>query len=356
MRLLVWGAGAMGGTIGAYLARAGHDVVLVDRAEEHVRAINAAGLHITGPVDDFTVAAPAFTPETIAGEFETALLCVKAHHTAEAIQQLAPHVAPRGYVVSIQNGLNESVIAEAIGAQRTIGAFVNFGADYLEPGMILRGNRAAVVIGELDGAITPRLQALHAALLDFDYRAIMTTNIWGYLWGKLAYGAQLFATALTNDSIADALADAEFRPVYIALAREALNVAQALGITPEAFNGFDPHAFVRGVDPAVSLRSLDQMVVFNRGSAKTHSGIWRDLAIRKRQTEVDAQLGPIVTLGARNGVPTPLMAQLIALIHAIEGGKVSQDRAHLAELKKVLDQGSYPFETESQKGLHDDHL
>ncbi len=82
MRLLIWGAGAVGGTIGAYLARAGHTVTLVDRAADHAQAINAAGLKITGPVDEFTVRAPAFTPETIEGQFETALLCVKAQDTA----------------------------------------------------------------------------------------------------------------------------------------------------------------------------------------------------------------------------------------------------------------------------------
>lgn len=336
MNLLIWGAGAMGGTIGAYLARAGHAITLVDRAADHVAAINQGGLRITGPVDEFTVTVPAFTPESVTGEYAVILLCVKAHHTPEATRMLAPHLAPDGYVVSIQNGLNELVIADIVGRERTIGAFVNFGADYIEPGVIHRGNRAAVVLGELDGQITPRLTVLHRTLLDFDDRAIMTRNIWGYLWGKLAYGAQLFATALTHDSIADALARPAYSAVYIALAQEVLGVAAARGVTPEGFNGFDPRAFMPGVDPAVSVRSLDEMVTFNRGSAKTHSGIWRDLAVRKRRTEVDAQLGPIVTLGAESGVATPLVARLIDLIHNIENSQRSQSLDTLDELRKCL--------------------
>lgn len=336
MNLLIWGAGAMGGTIGAYLARAGHAITLVDRAADHVAAINQGGLRITGPVDEFTVTVPAFTPESVTGEYAVILLCVKAHHTPEATRMLAPHLAPDGYVVSIQNGLNELVIADIVGWERTIGAFVNFGADYIEPGVIHRGNRAAVVLGELDGQITPRLTVLHRTLLDFDDRAIMTRNIWGYLWGKLAYGAQLFATALTHDSIADALARPAYSAVYIALAQEVLGVAAARGVTPEGFNGFDPRAFMPGVDPAVSVRSLDEMVTFNRGSAKTHSGIWRDLAVRKRRTEVDAQLGPIVTLGAESGVATPLVARLIDLIHNIENSQRSQSLDTLDELRKCL--------------------
>jgi 2-dehydropantoate 2-reductase len=338
MRLLIWGAGAMGGTIGAYLIRAGHDVTLVDSAADHVAAMNTAGLRLTGPVDEFTVPARAFTPDALRGTWPVILLCVKAHHTAEATRALAPHLADDGYVVSIQNGLNELVIASLVGEARTIGAFVNFGADYLEPGVIQRGNRAAVVIGELDGWITPRLQALHETLCDFDDRATMTTNIWGYLWGKLAYGAQLFATALTNESIADALAMPRYRDLFVALAREVLSVATARGITPEGFDGFDPRAFLPGVEPEVSSRSLDEMVAFNRASAKTHSGIWRDLAVRRRRTEVDAQLGPIVTLGAEAGMRTPLTARLIALIHEIEEGRRPQSLATLDALNEVLAQ------------------
>lgn len=336
MKLLIWGAGAMGGTIGAYLVRAGHDVTFVDRAADHVAAINTSGLRISGPVDTFTVQAPALMPDEVIGAYHTILLCVKAHHTREALSDLAPHVAPNGFVVSIQNGLNELVIADVVGPVRTIGAFVNFGADTIEPGHIHRGNRAAVVLGELDGRTTERLLELHKTMLDFDDRAIITANIWGYLWGKLAYGAQLFATALTDDSIADALARPAFRDVYIALAREVMAVAQARGISPEGFNGFDPHAFMPDAQRETAERSLDDMVTFNRGSAKTHSGIWRDLAVRKRRTEVDAQLGPIVHLGAEAGVATPLTARLITLIHDIEEGQRPQSLETLSELKNCL--------------------
>jgi 2-dehydropantoate 2-reductase len=212
-------------------------------------------------------------------------------------------------VISAQNGLNELTIARMVGAARTVGAFVNFGADYMEPGVIHYGGRGAVVIGEIDGTITPRATAIRDAWLDFDAQTIVTRNIWGYLWSKEAYGAMLFATALTNESIADALSIRKYRELYVALAREILAVAHARGITPEAFDGFDPAA-----------HSLDALVAHNRRSAKSHSGIWRDLAVRKRRTEVDAQLGIVVTLGLEAGVATPLTARLVELIHDIENG------------------------------------
>ena len=110
--------------------------------------------------------------------------------------------------------------------------------------MIHYGGHGAVVVGEIDGRITPRVTAIRDAWRHFDPRAIVTPNIWGYLWGKEAYGAMLFATALTNESIADALAMPAYRPLYIALAREILAVAAARGVRPEAFDGFDPAAYL----------------------------------------------------------------------------------------------------------------
>ena len=148
-----------------------------------------------------------------------------------------------GCVVSAQNGLNEPIIAEAVGVERTIGCFVNFGADYMGPGVVMYGGRGAVVVGELDGRITPRAEQLHALLRDFEPDAHLTANIWGYLWSKLIYGALLFATALTDDSIADVLADRRFRPTLAELGREVGRVAAAERVSLEAFNGFDPHAF-----------------------------------------------------------------------------------------------------------------
>jgi 2-dehydropantoate 2-reductase len=324
MRCLIWGAGAIGGTLGAYLARAGHDVTLVDVVADHVDAINNRGLRITGPIDEFAVPIKAFTPAALAGTWNAIVLATKAHHTVDAVRALAPHLDADGFVVSAQNGLNEIAIADVVGASRTIGSFVNFGADYLEPGVIHYGGHGAVVVGEIDGRLTPRVAAIGEAWRDFDPRALVTPNVWGYLWGKEAYGAMLFATALTNESIADALAMSQYRPLFIALAREMLAVAAARGVTPEAFDGFDPSAYRPSAPAGAAAQSLDALVAHNRRSAKSHSGVWRDLAIRKRPTEVDAQLGVAVALGREAGVPAALTARLVELIHEIESGERAQ--------------------------------
>jgi 2-dehydropantoate 2-reductase len=335
MRSLIWGAGAIGGTLSAYLARAGADVTLVDTVVDHVDAVARHGLRVTGPIDAFTVHVPAFTPQTLHGTWPEIVLATKAHHTAIAVRQLLPHLAPGGHVVSAQNGLNELAIAEVVGAPRTVGAFVNFGADYLEPGVVHYGGHGAVVVGEIDGRITPRVTAIRDAWRRVEPAAMVTPNIWGYLWGKEAYGAMLFATALTNESIADALADPAHRELYIALAREILAVASARGVTPEAFDGFDPAAYMPDAPAGAVERSLDALVAHNRRSAKTHSGIWRDLAVRKRRTEVDAQLGIVVTLAREVDVPTPLTERVVELVHDIENGTRPQSRETLDLLARV---------------------
>jgi 2-dehydropantoate 2-reductase len=335
LRLAVVGAGAIGGTVGAYLLRAGHDVTFVDTVAEHVAAIRERGLRIEGPIAEFTVQAPAYLPHEVPTPFDTIFLCVKANATEAATRSLLPFLSEDGVVVSLQNGLNERVIAEHAGGARTMGCFINFGADYLAPGVIHFGGRGAFVLGELDGSTTPRLQRIHAAALAFEPNAIISPNIWGYLWSKLAVGAMIFATALTDEGIADCYAMPRYRGLFADIAREVLRVALAEGVRPEPFDGFTPDAFLPGVLPAVTEASLDDMVAFNRRSAKTHSGVWRDLAIRKRRTEGTAQLGPITAQAASHGMPAPLVARILAMVEEIEEGRRERSLANLDALEAL---------------------
>ena len=240
---LIVGAGAMGGTIGAHLVRSGHQVIFMDRARDHVSRMRESGLEIAGPLAQFRVPVSAVFAEDLDGEYERVLLCVKAQDTEAATRLIAPHLAADGYIVSVQNGLNELDIAWIVGAGRTVGCFVNFGADYLSPGVVQYAGRGAVVLGEISGAISERLLALLPLFRAFDARAMLTENIWGYLWSKEAYGALLFATALTNESIADCLALPRYRQLFVSLAREVLGVAAMKGIACEPFDGFQPEAF-----------------------------------------------------------------------------------------------------------------
>ena len=300
---VVVGAGAIGGTVGAQLLRAGHDVLFCDADPDHVDAINRDGLRIEGPVETFTVAARAVLPSELPDCLDAVLLAVKAQHTGEALEAVVPRLARDGFVVSLQNGVNEPLVASLVGEERTVGAFVNFGADYLAPGRIFLGGRGALYVGELDGRRTPRLERLLADLPS----AKETANILGFLWAKEAYGAMLFATAVSDLSIVDALSEPRYRRVFTQIAEEVLAAAP---VPVEEFDGFSA-ADLDG--------SIDRLVEFNRRSAKTHSGIYRDLMVRRRPTEK-------AILADLEG---PLLQRTLELIGEIEAGRRTCEVANL---------------------------
>ncbi len=304
MELTIIGAGAIGGTIGAHLLRDGHDVLLCDADPVHVEAINRHGLVIEGPVESFTVPAMAVTPDELPSSLRRVAVAVKSHHTADAGRLLEGRLTADGYVVSFQNGLTADALSAVVGPERLVVSFVNFGADVLGPGRIMQGNVGTFRVGEPGGAVSDRVRELADAL---PY-AVATDNILGYLWGKEAYGAMLWAGAVSDLAIADSLEDQRWRPLMLAVAREVL--AQA-PVRPEGFDGFEPD----DLDG-----SLDRLVTFNRRSAKSHSGIYRDLMIRRRKTEVDDMLrdlrGPLTTLTGE-------------LIKAIERGERTCEVANL---------------------------
>ena len=305
MRYLVLGCGAIGGTVAAGLARDGHEVLACDADPAVTAAINERGLRITGPVENFTAAVTAVMPADLPQRLDgPVLLAVKAHHTAAAAAVLAARMHGDGYVVSLQNGLNAGLLTDSLGSGRVVEAFVNFGADVIEPGVVLRGNRGTFVVGEIDGTVTDRVRSLAADIAD----ARVTSNVLGYLWAKQAYGAMLFATAVSDLPIFEVLQDTAFHPMLTELARQVL--AQA-PVTPMPFDGFDP---------ADLAGSLGRLAEFNRGSAKTHSGVYRDLAVRHRPTEVEAILGPL---------DGPLVRRVAELVTAIEQGRRSCSRANL---------------------------
>src|SRR5258708_2282471 len=128
MQLTIIGAGAIGGAIGAHLLRDGHDVLFCDADPAHVEAINSGGVTIEGPVENFTVAARAVSPENLPDRLERVAIAVKSHHTAQAAELLRGRLTPDGYLVSFQNRLTAHTFAAGVGPARLLVSFVNLGA------------------------------------------------------------------------------------------------------------------------------------------------------------------------------------------------------------------------------------
>jgi 2-dehydropantoate 2-reductase len=330
-KLTIVGAGAIGGTIGAYLARADQPVQLVDQDAAHVAAMQEHGLAIRGFGETFTVRVEAQTPAALTGPLDTVLLAVKAQHTAPALEGIAHLLTPDSTIVSLQNGLCERIIAQLVGPERTVGSFVNFSADYLEPGVIMYGGPGSLYLGELNGRDSERIHALQRALSAWG-TVTLTANIWGYLWGKMGYANMLFATALADETMADVID--RYRPLMVELASEVYAVAAREDITVEPFDNVEPALFypLEGRNTAAIDRSFDALIARRRRDQKSKSGVWRDLAVRRRKTEVDQQIGLVAEIGAAHGLPMPLTRALVDMIHDLEDGRRAMSWANLAEL------------------------
>ena len=190
-------------------------------------------------------------------------------------------------------------------------------------------------IGELDGRVTDARKRCATALAHV-MPAEVTTNIWGYLWGKLTYGAMAFAASCVDAPVPAIIDDPLGMRVCRAAAEEAYLVAETQADRLEIIGDFNPNAFAPDVAATQGEAALREMADGMRDSIKQHMGIWRDLAIKKRKTEVDMQTAVIVAKGQEQGIPTPVNAAVLRIIHEIEDGKRGMGWGNLAEVAGVV--------------------
>ncbi|WP_433271116.1 ketopantoate reductase family protein [Actinosynnema sp. CS-041913] len=335
MTIHIVGAGAIGGLVGAHLHRAGHEVVLVDANAEHVAAIAAGGLRISGEAE-FVARPRAVRPDQLAEPLHTVLLAVKSRHTQDALRVIGPLLAEDGYVVSLQNGLEEYPIAGAVGLHRTVGALVTFGGFYQEPGHIVYGGAGTFRIGEPDGATSERVRELARLLGEF-HPTEVTDNIFGHLWSKTAIAAVYFATAVADEDVPVLLARHEHRPLFGRLVGEVERVARAAGVRCETVDGFDPTLFT--VDTEADRESVEAawqaQITYWVAHQQTRTGVWRDLAIHHRPTEVDHILGPVLDAADRHDVAVPHVRAVVDAVHRAERDASTMGTAVLDELADV---------------------
>lgn len=329
--ILVVGAGAIGAIAGVHLIEQGHTVDLVDANAAHVAAVRANGLRLSG-VRDVTVPANIMLPEDVSGSYDIILLAVKAPHTASTLDMVKRVLAADGCVVSLQNGLEEYRIADAVGADRTIGGYLTFGGFFVEPGHIKNGGSGSFKIGEVDGQITDRIKEL-GELLAPVHKVDITDNIFGYLWAKMALGAVYFGTAIADMDVVEVYQRPKARAVLAKICAEVTAVADAKGIRIENSDGFDPKAFRAGGTEAEMLASWDAQTRYWNSHDNRRTGVWRDLATYKRPTEVDFQVLPVIEISEQLGVPTPWLRALRNAVKAVEAGNAELGIALLEALE-----------------------
>nr|WP_203587082.1 M20/M25/M40 family metallo-hydrolase [Actinospica acidiphila] len=329
----VVGGGAIGGTLAFALARAGHPVTVVDADPAHVEAIRTHGLVLARGDRRTSVPVRAVTPNAFDGRLGRVLLAVKAQATRGAVEWIAPRLEPDGYVVSVQNGFNEDTIAEYVGIDRTVAAFVNIFADVVQPGVILDGGAGALVIGEPKGApVGERVRSLVADLQSWG-PARASDNVEGFLWAKAGFGAMLAATALADAPMAD-LID-RHRPAMAALTAEVFAVADRRGVTLQAFDAFDPEPFRQGADAGAREAAFDRLTAWLRTQSKDRSGIWRDLAVRHRPVEVTTHYRDVIAYAKELGLPTTLLRTVMDGLSELEGAPETMSEGRLDALDRL---------------------
>ena len=297
------GAGAMGCLYGGHLAEAGVDVSLVDVWREHVDAINAKGLHMTGVSGDRVVHVPATTdPETV-GEIDLMLLFVKSYDTAQAMRDSGPLIGGDTYVLTLQNGLgNLEAITEAVGAGRVLGGTTSHGSTLVGPGEIRHAGVGPTVIGTLDGGSRSMAETAADMFNGAGLQTRVSGDVRGDIWGKVLVNLGINAlTALTGLRNGQLLEIPELRLLMRLAVEEGMMVAEADGVD---LGPLDHLAHVYEVAEATGVNRSSMLQDVDRG----------------RRTEIDALNGAVVRLGEKLGVETPVNRALTALVKGLEHG------------------------------------
>jgi 2-dehydropantoate 2-reductase len=305
VKIVIAGAGAIGGYIGARLARAGGDVVLFARGP-HLQAMRERGVRVISADGDFEVK-PAVTGDlSTIGRADLVFLGVKAHGLTALAPQLRPLFGPETVVVSTQNGIPwwyfqgiggeregwrlervdpGGVIAAAIEPRRVVGSLAYFATDIVEPGVIRHTEGNRISLGEPDGSRSDRCRALAEALIAAGFRAPVTTRfrteVWVKLLGNVAFNP---ISALTGGTLEELVRHRDASAVIREVMAETEAVAARLAITLPI--------------------SIDQRMAGAEKVGAHKTSMLQDLEAG-RPMELDAIVGAVVELGDRLGVPLP---------------------------------------------------
>ena len=303
MRICILGAGALGSTFGAWLSEAGHDTWLLNRPNAHLEAIGRDGLEVETPDGSRRVPVQAAVAAEAIGVVDLVVVLVKSFATAEAMTQALALVGPQTLVLSLQNGLgHEELLAGIVGQERVIAGKTYVGGVLLGPGWIRSGVAGKqTIIGELDGQVTPRVQAVAEAFSGAGLATTVSANIRGTLWDKLQVNVATGAlTGITQLTYGQLYSEPLLRDIALQAVAEAIAVARAAGVElglqePEAAWQLARE----GLAPSFKTSMLQSL---QKGSI----------------TEIDFINGAVVRLGQQYRVPTPVNATLVACIKGIE--------------------------------------
>jgi len=337
-KIVVVGAGAIGGYAGGHMARGGEDVTLIDPWPDHVNHMNKHGIRLDGVTTQECCTVPVKAihltqvQELSKGKpVDIAFICMKSYDTEWATAMISQYLAPDGFVVSLQNCMNEETVARVAGPERTVGCIASvLAAELVGPGHVQRNvplggeEHTAFRVGELHGRITDRVLEVAQLLRNAD-SAKATSNLWGERWSKLTINAMRNGlSAATGLSGKERDSNPKTRDISLRLGAESIRVGWALGYQLEKIAGLDAQVYVDAVDG--DKRALDAVgKEFDRQVAQRSDDQRPSMAqdMRKgRRTEIELINGLVAAKGAETGIPTPANAALVEAVKKVERGEI----------------------------------
>lgn len=349
-RIAIMGTGAVGGYAGAHMAAAGEEVIFIDPWPEHVERMRASGLrvsHLTGEELTTKVRALHLTDvQHLSKEqpIDIAFVCTKSYDTGWATRLIAQYLAPNGYVVSLQNCMNEETVAGVVGWGRTLGCIASsITVDLCEPGHVRRAagksrgkGHTVFRVGEAHGRITDRAKQV-CRLVDFADGAMVTTNLWGERWSKLVINVMGNGlSACTGMITRDLLTNDAIRRFGARLGSEAIRVGQALGYELEEIHHLPPDVIARaGEGDSEALHEYDEhrLAEARRPGGGAHRPSMGQDMVKGRRTEIEFLNGYVVRKGEEIGVHTPANAALTDIVKCVERGELQPDPRHIIDVR-----------------------
>lgn len=322
-KIAIMGAGSLGTILGAYLAKAGRDVVLVDAYQAHVDALNAAGAKVVGKVE-MTVPVHACTPQQMDGVYDLIFYMAKQTFNDVAIPQMVTHMDENTVVVTCQNGLPERAVSKVIGVDRTFGSPVGWGATFRGPGCSeLTSSVLAFYLGTMNGEITDRLLEVKSIMEDM-CEVHVSNNLMGLRWTKLLVNCTFSGlSACFGCNFGQIMDNDATMRLAVHLGHECRMVAKAQGVKMEPHHGAGDldQVFVWG-DDATILRSMSAVRTAWVPHRALVASMAQDLA-HGRKCEINAINGVACDSGAEVGVPTPVNDTVVKVVTAIESGELT---------------------------------
>lgn len=348
-KIAIVGAGAVGGYVGAHMVEAGEDVTFVDPWPEHIERMRRNGLKVTHARDvaEFSVPVRALhitDAQQLAREkpVDIAFVCMKSYDTAWATTLIAQYLAPGGYVVSLQNCMNEATIAGIVGWGRTLGCIASvISVNLPEPGHIHRGagkGGAAHTVfraGEAHGRITERAEEVRR-LVSYSDSAKVTANLWGERWSKLVANVmQNGLSASTGLPGVEIVRTEPLRRFSARLGAEAIRVGQALGYSLEEILHLPPETIARageGDPAAIEAADARRLKDTARVSGGQRPSMGQDMQ-KGRRTEIEFLNGYVVREGEKLGLACRANAALTDIVKRVERGELEPDPRNITELR-----------------------